>query len=227
MGDQHHRDAKGFIQVLQQMQNGFGGLRIQRRGSFIAQQHAGIVGKSSGNGDPLFLTAGELLRISVSFIADPHQLQQALNLVCGLLLAQSAAPQGIGHISRHRPGRHQVEVLKDHPDLLPGLAQLLYAQGCDLLSVHRDRTGVRPLQKIDTAHQRGFSCAGESDDPENLPRPDGQGYVLNCMNLLLTASKILGNMCQLNQINSSFNEKSGKLKSSPLQMCPDDLLLLA
>ena len=118
-------------------------------------------------------------------------------------------------------------MLKDHPDLLPGLAQLLYAQGCDLLSVHRDRTGVRPLQKIDTAHQRGFSCAGESDDPENLPRPDGQGYVLNCMNLLLTASKILGNMCQLNQINSSFNEKSGKLKSSPLQMCPDDLLLLA
>ena len=83
MGDQHHRDAKGFIQVLQQMQNGFGGLRIQRRGSFIAQQHAGIVGKSSGNGDPLFLTAGELLGISVSFIAAPHQLQQALNRVCG------------------------------------------------------------------------------------------------------------------------------------------------
>ena len=193
-------------------------LGVQRGRGLVAQQHIGVVGQCSGNGDALLLPAGELTGVGICFIRNAHKLQQTCYLVCRFFLAQSAATQRIGHISGNRTGRHQIKMLKDHSNLLPCLPEFVRGQCRDLFSTHRDRARGGPLQKIDTPDKCGFSGSGKSDDPENLTLIDRQGNIAHGMDLLLSLPEILGNVCQFDQADSSFKTKSGELKSSPLQM---------
>ena len=140
MRDEHDRDAKRFIQLLQQAQNGPCGLGIQRGCCLVAQQHIRVVGQCSGNGDALLLSAGELTGVGSCFISDAYKLQQVRYFVRRFFFAQAAAPQRVGNISGNRAGRHQIKMLKDHPDFSPRLPKFLRIQCRDLFSVHRDRT---------------------------------------------------------------------------------------
>ena len=48
-------------------------LRVHRRERFVQQQHIRIAGQGAGDGDPLSLPAGKLVRIA---LLQPLQLQQ-------------------------------------------------------------------------------------------------------------------------------------------------------
>ena len=106
VGDQHDRNAKRFIQMLQEVQDGSCGLRVQCRCGLVAQQHIGIIGQCSRNGNALLLPAGQLAGIGVRLIANPHKLQQMCDLVRRFFPAQTAAAHGVGYISGDGAGRH-------------------------------------------------------------------------------------------------------------------------
>ncbi|MNW70503.1 hypothetical protein D3C74_498510 [compost metagenome] len=57
MGNQYNGQMKLAVNVQQQPQNGVSGLRIQRRGRFIAEQYIRITGERTGYADALFLSA--------------------------------------------------------------------------------------------------------------------------------------------------------------------------
>ena len=86
MRDQDDRDAERFIELPQQPEDGFGGLRVERRGRLVAQQHIGVVGKRPCDGNALLLSAGELLGIRLRLVPDADQLEQPVHLVRDLLL---------------------------------------------------------------------------------------------------------------------------------------------
>ena len=66
VGNEHDGQIELFIDILKQLQNGFGGLRVQRRGGLVAEQHLGVAGQRAGNADTLFLTTGKLAGIVIS-----------------------------------------------------------------------------------------------------------------------------------------------------------------
>ena len=56
--NQHDGQVHLFVDVLQQMQNRFGGLRVEGAGCFVAQQYLRIACQSAGNAYTLLLAAG-------------------------------------------------------------------------------------------------------------------------------------------------------------------------
>ena len=139
----------------------------------------------AGDGHPLLLPAGQLVRIMVRPVAQAHLGQQVaglllqlgvdalfVGLVAGLLLRQQFARQH--HVLQSGILREQVEVLEHQPKMQPLFADLALALGVGELGVpqrfaaHLDAAGVGGLQKIQTAQQRGFSAAGGPDDGDGL-----------------------------------------------------------
>ena len=57
VGDDHHGHAQLGIQVFQQLQNGSGGGGVQSGSGFVTQQDLGVCCQSTGDGNPLLLTA--------------------------------------------------------------------------------------------------------------------------------------------------------------------------
>ena len=194
MGDDNDRNAEGFIQVLEQLQNRLGGLRIECRGSLVAEQHIRVVGQCASDCYTLFLTAGQLLGVCLRLITDADQIKQALYLFRNLLLGKAAAAQRICYVAGYGARGHQVEVLEDHADLLAGLPQLLCRERQHILSVHRDGAGGRALEQVDAAHQCGLARTGKTDDAEDFAFIDGERHILHCMDGSFAAHKLFGDM---------------------------------
>ena len=63
--DHHDRELELLIDFFEKLQNRMCGLGIECARSFVAQKHLRVIGKRSGNGYALLLTARELSRICV------------------------------------------------------------------------------------------------------------------------------------------------------------------
>lgn len=55
VGDQHDGQAQALIDLAQQAEDRLGGLRVQCRGGFVAQQNLRVVHQCPGDADSLFL----------------------------------------------------------------------------------------------------------------------------------------------------------------------------
>ncbi|MNP38659.1 hypothetical protein D3C76_1321870 [compost metagenome] len=65
MGDEDDGQLKATVNVEKQIEDLIGGLRIQRRGGLVAEQHVRVVRQRAGNTDALLLPTAELRRISL------------------------------------------------------------------------------------------------------------------------------------------------------------------
>ena len=174
VGDDHHGDAQVLIELLQQGEDGDGGVGVQRGGGLVAQQDLGIRGKGPGNGNPLLLPAGQLGGIGLLLVLQSHDLQQVPGLLHGVGPLCADEFKREADVVQGGALHEQVKVLEDHADRLPGLPQVLVAQLCDVLAVHLDGALRGTLQQVHAADQRGFSRAGQTDDAEDLPGLDVQ-----------------------------------------------------
>ena len=69
-------------------------------------------------------------------------------------------------------------MLEDHADVLPGFAQLFFAEGGHFLAVHENFAAGGALQHVDAAHQGGFAGTGQADDDGDFAFVDGQVDIL-------------------------------------------------
>ena len=76
MGDQHDGHPELAIDVGKQIEDRARGLRIERRGRLVRQQHARPRRQRAGNADALLLAAGEFGRIAVVLVGDADELEQ-------------------------------------------------------------------------------------------------------------------------------------------------------
>ena len=58
VGNDDNGETEALIDILQQSEDGMGGLRVKRRGCFVAQQDLLIIGQGPGDTNSLFLSAG-------------------------------------------------------------------------------------------------------------------------------------------------------------------------
>ena len=191
MGDDQDGDAQGAVDLLQKPEDGLGGLRVQGAGGLVAEQDLRVAGQSPGDGHPLLLPPGQLGRVGVRLVRQPHQLQQGLYLVLNLFLAPSAPPKRVGHVAVHRPGGEEVEVLEDHADLFPFFPELPPAQGSELAAAHNYPSLRGPLQQIDAPGQGGFARPGEADDAGDAPFFNVEADVLHRLHRLSSRLKPL------------------------------------
>ena len=79
VGD-HHHGHPGLGQGLHDVEHLADELRVERRGRLVEEHELGLHGQRPGDGDPLLLPAGELLRVGVPAVAEPDAVQQGLGL---------------------------------------------------------------------------------------------------------------------------------------------------
>ena len=124
MGDDHHRDAQLPVDVLDQGQDGVGGVGVQRTGGLIAEQDLGVSCQCAGNGNALLLAAGKLGRVGVSLIGQAYHLKQLPGALFRIRLFYPGQLHRETDVLQAAALHQQVELLEDHRDLTAALAQL-------------------------------------------------------------------------------------------------------
>ena len=102
-----------LVDALQQHHDLQGSLGVQVPRGLVGDDHAGVVDQSPGDGHPLLLAAGELPRILVRLLLQPHQLQHIGDAPAHLPGGGADGPHGKGQVLIHRLLLNQPEVLEN------------------------------------------------------------------------------------------------------------------
>jgi hypothetical protein len=101
-----------------------------------------------------------------------QQLSDSLvNLGTGHITGQS---QRHGNVVGHSLRGQQIEVLKDHPDLLAKAPQTVSVESGDVFTVNDDLSSAGRFEAVDEAQQGTFAGTGMADQTEHLAVFDAQ-----------------------------------------------------
>ena len=118
VGDHHDRRA-GAVDPVQQAHDLDRGVRVEVSGGLVGQQDQRPVHERPGDGDPLLLTTGELVRVAVLLAAEPDQLQHLGHDPAGDRLGLADHLEGERHVLVRGAVGQQPEVLEDAADRAP------------------------------------------------------------------------------------------------------------
>ena len=180
--DQRHPLRGQFAHHLQHLAHK---LRVERGSDLIAQQRNRLHRQRAGDGNALLLTARELIGVIVKLVAKPHPVEHFARHGFGIRFRGF-----LDHLLRQHDVftgglmREQVELLKDHPDLLAQVPQVHFVVH-KLLPVDRDRPFVDLFQAVDTTQKRRFSGAGFADQRDDFALFDVQVDALEHLGLAI------------------------------------------
>src|SRR6185436_8601621 len=164
------RDAEIPLEVLELHLDFFAELLIERSEGLVEEQHLRLESQRPGEGDPLALTAGELVRLA---LLEPRELDETEGLPDATGLRRTvelSVAQAEGDVLFDGEVREQGVVLEDHvhgPQIgrRPG----------HVLAVDADAAGARQLEATDHPQQRRLAAAGRAEQGEELPLADVEG----------------------------------------------------
>ena len=107
------------VQVGKELQDLGRGGGIEIAGGFVRQDHRGIVDQGPGDGGPLHLAAGDLVRFVVQARRQAHLRQPAPRFSPGLGIRDPLEHPGQGHVFRQGQQGQQIKGLEHHPHLIP------------------------------------------------------------------------------------------------------------
>ena len=180
VGNHHDGDAQCAADFGQQAENLLRDMGIQRAGRLVAQQYFGVEHQGAGDGDTLFLTAGQFFRSEPELVRQPYQGNQLMNPIPVFLPVRIET--GKVHWKRHvviyvQTGK-KIEILKNHTHLLLKGTEFGRVHFSYLAAVYGNGAGLIILKTVDTSQQGGFSRAALTDDAVDFPVVDGQADVL-------------------------------------------------
>jgi hypothetical protein len=177
MGHEHQRGLRLAVQPEQQFDDALAGGRIQVAGGLVGEQHRGIGGEGPGDGHPLLLAAGQLVRVMALAGGEPHFGEDG----------SGAFPGVFGAVEFHRQhdvldGRergHQVERLEHetHPRGPHGGPAVL-VQRREFPALEPHAAGTRRVQAGQQRQQRGLAGPRRPDDGHGLSPADGETNIV-------------------------------------------------
>lgn len=125
VGDEQDGQAELLVEVAQQLEDGAGGLGVERGGRLVREEHLGVAYQGAGDADALLLAAGELAGVRLRLVGEADQVEQFEGLARAVAAWHAEDLQREFHIALDGARGEQVEVLEDHPDAAARRAQLL------------------------------------------------------------------------------------------------------
>jgi hypothetical protein len=104
---------------------------------------------------------------------------------------QSGQFQRQRDIAGHGARGEQIEVLENHADFTPRIAQRGGRQRGQILAVDRDAARAGTVEQIDGAHQRAFAGAAAPDNAEDFAFANGKVDVAHGLDRSMHAVKAL------------------------------------
>ena len=132
-------------------------LRIKRRSGLIKEHDFGLHAETAGNGHTLLLPARKLPRIFGRLLGNMNTVEVSHCELGGIAFRKPAGFHwGQGQIIDHTEMGKEVELLKDHPDILSDLGQFFYVLG-KLVAAHPYLAVIMLFQTVDTADHGRFA----------------------------------------------------------------------
>ena len=117
VGDDQDRDSLLRVQAQQQRHHFERGVGIQGAGGLVGKQQCRLSGQGPGNGDALFLAAGELAGPMAGPVSHAHARQQRERARPQLRARNAAIYQGQADVLQGRQLRQQLEGLEYKADV--------------------------------------------------------------------------------------------------------------
>ena len=128
VGDDHQRGPR-LVHAVEEVEDLAAGGGVEVAGGLVGQEQARLHDRGAGQGHPLALAAGELVRPVVDAVREAHRRQRGLDPLPPLAARQAGEDHGQLHVLGRGQARHEVERLEDEADeMAADLRQLLVAQ---------------------------------------------------------------------------------------------------
>ena len=190
MGDDDDGQAQGVTDVLDEVEDGAGGLRVQGGGGLVAQEDGRVVGQRPGDADALLLAAGELGGVGAAAVGQAHEVEHALDDRVAPPAGHARERQRVGDVLRRGALVQEVCVLEDHADAASGLTQLAGRQGGHVLAGDAHVSAGGALQGGQAAHERGLAGPGGADDAVDGAGGDVEAEPVQGAHLLAAAQAV-------------------------------------
>ncbi len=165
MGHHDGGDAQPPLQRADLVAQGLAHPRVERGERLVEEQQRGRGRQRPGQGNALLLAAGELRRVLVPVVPQPHEVQQLVHAPGDLRPGDLARLEPIAHIAGHGEiGKEGVGLEDDAVVALGG------GQGGDVASGHHHQPRVLALQPGDDAEERGLPAPGGAEEADELAR---------------------------------------------------------
>src|SRR5271169_6132812 len=192
VGDIEHREAEAPAEVVEQVQHLQADRDVEHRHWLVGEQHARAGGQRTGEGDPLALAAGQLMRVLGQELLggrEPDLLHQADDLMadlCVLALMKLDRPfEVIAH------GMYRVErgerVLEHELDLALVPAEVPTAGHLHLLAVQPDRAGGEPFLPGQEPGRGGLARTALTDERDDSAAVQVKGDIAHGMQRVTAA----------------------------------------
>lgn len=219
----HHRDAvaevHGLVQVVRDEDDGLAERlleleqlvlhlpadeRVERGERLVHQQHVRVGRERPGEADALAHPARELRGQRVLPAVEPGECDRLARTSAALGATDALDLERERGVVDHRAVRQQGEVLEHHAHpAATELAQLLRADGRQVVVAEQDPAGRRPPQTVEHADERRLPRARQAHDDERLTARDLEArvhhrcrperpYLLAGRTLLEPAHRLLG-----------------------------------
>src|SRR5580704_1933390 len=183
VGDIEHREPETLAEVVEQAEHLQADRDVEHGHWFVGEQHARPGGQRTGEGDPLALAAGQLMRVLGQEVLggrQPYLLHQADDLLAHVrrpLMQLHRALEVVAH------GVYRVErgerVLKHELDLALVPPEVPAAGHLHLLAVQPDRAGGEPFLPGQEPGRGGLARAALTDERDDGTAVQVEGDILD------------------------------------------------
>lgn len=109
------------MDALEQMEDRFCRLGVQRTGGLIAQKNRRFLRQRTDKPPPAAFAPGEMTHISIPFLIQFHKPKDFFHSISNRLLIEPFQDQWNRHILKDGLVLQQIKLLEHHPDLAPYL----------------------------------------------------------------------------------------------------------
>ena len=171
--DDDDRAAIVAIHLLDEREDLFGGVVVERAGGLVAQQQPGIFHERAPDGAALLLPTRYLMGELLAMLPQAQRVQKRLHGqgVVGEVLADF-------DVLLHGQVAHQVVELEDEAQLAAAVFhKVAVSQAGKLGAIDADGPGIRRLQTAHQVEEGRLAAAGRAQQNANLALSDGGGDV--------------------------------------------------
>ena len=169
----HHDDQLILCHIPDQIHDLYTGCSIQCSGGLITQQDLRVVGKRSGDGYTLHLSAGKLVGLFVEMILQTHLFQHLQSTLVFFCLGYAAERHTQFHVCHDGQMRNQIIALKDKSDgIVPICVPIPVGKIRGFLPLYDELSGIIAIQSPDDIQTSGFPRTACSQNSYKLLLPE-------------------------------------------------------
>jgi hypothetical protein len=193
VGDHEDGFVELAIQALKKFEDVFGALGVEVAGRFVGEDEVGVGDDGAGDGDALFLAAGELAGEVVHAVFEANEFEGGGGVFFALLAGEGGELEGEFDVFEGGENGDEVEGLEDEAEVVISPAgEFAFGHGGGLVVEDGEGAVGGAVHAGDEVEEGGFAGAGGAHEGAELAAVDGEFDFVEGEDGGLAAAEFLG-----------------------------------